>query len=56
MGYAAAARYCGMSAQTLRRLAEAGRLKVYRPTAARLVVFDRAELDEFIHGSQADQA
>jgi excisionase family DNA binding protein len=51
LSYPAAARYCGVSEQTLRRAVDAGRLRVYRPTGGRLVVFDRAELDEFIHGS-----
>jgi excisionase family DNA binding protein len=53
MGYKAAAIYCGMSEMTLRRLVEAGKLKTYRPTGGRLVVFDRAELDALIHGSGA---
>ena len=32
MNYQAAARYSGMSEMTLRRLVEADRLRVYRPT------------------------
>jgi excisionase family DNA binding protein len=56
LNYPAASRYCGISEQTLRRLVEAGRLKVYRPTGGRLVVFDRAELDEFIHDSGESEA
>jgi excisionase family DNA binding protein len=52
--YRAAAIYCGMSAQSLRRLVQTGKLKTYRPTGGRLVVFDRAELDAFVHSSGAE--
>ena len=51
LSYADAARYSGMSEQTLRRLVEAGRLRAYRPTGQRKVVFDRVELDALIQGS-----
>jgi excisionase family DNA binding protein len=51
LDYPAAARYSGMSEATLRRLVDSGRLKAYRPTGQRKVVFDRAELDEFIHST-----
>ena len=54
MSYADASRYSGMSEQTLRRLVEAGRLKVYRPTGSRKVVFDRLQLDELIQSSSHD--
>lgn len=50
--YPAAARYTGMSEQTLRRLVDQGRLKTYKPTGGRKVVFDRLELDELVQGSQ----
>jgi excisionase family DNA binding protein len=53
LNYPSAARYAGMSEQTLRRLVAARRLKVYRPTGARLTVFDRAELDDYIHGAKS---
>ena len=56
MPYREAARYTGMSEMTLRRQVEAGRLKVFRPTAGRLVVFDRDDLDRFVRGSNADAA
>ncbi|MHB1422136.1 MAG: helix-turn-helix transcriptional regulator [Gemmataceae bacterium] len=49
--YSAAARYTGMSEQTLRRLVEDGRLPVYRPTGGRKVVFDRFEIDKLIRGA-----
>jgi excisionase family DNA binding protein len=49
--YPAAASYSGMSVQTLRRLVESGRLKAYRPAGARKVVFDKVELDVYIHAS-----
>jgi excisionase family DNA binding protein len=42
--YAEAARYTGLSAQTLRRLVDAGRLRVARP-APRVVRFDLRDLD-----------
>jgi excisionase family DNA binding protein len=51
LSYPAAARYSGMSEQTLRRLVEAGRLKAYRPTGSRKVIFDVRELDELIQSS-----
>jgi excisionase family DNA binding protein len=53
MSYTQTSYYSGMSKQTLRRLVDAGQLKVYRPTGARLIVFDKIELDAFIHGSAA---
>ena len=54
-GYPAAARYSGLSEMTLRRLVEAGKLHVYRPTGSRKVVFDKAELDALIRGSAVEQ-
>jgi excisionase family DNA binding protein len=42
--------YTGLSVQTLRRLARAGRLQVYRPSPKRVVV-DREELDRLILSS-----
>jgi excisionase family DNA binding protein len=51
LSYADASRYSGMSEQTLRRLVDSGRLKVYRPTGGRKVVFDRHQLDELIQAS-----
>jgi excisionase family DNA binding protein len=56
MSYPVAARYCGMSAQSLRRAVSEGRLKVYRPTGRRLVVFDVRELDAFIRGEPEQAA
>jgi excisionase family DNA binding protein len=59
MAYPAAARYTGMSEQTLRRAVDAGKLKVYRPTrptGGRLVVFDVRELDAFIRGGPEQAA
>jgi excisionase family DNA binding protein len=54
-GYPAASRYSGLSEMTLRRLVEAGRLHVYRPTGERIVLFDPLELDALILGSAACQ-
>jgi excisionase family DNA binding protein len=50
-GYRAAAEYSEMSIATLRKLVEDGRLKAYRPTGSRKVVFDRGEIDRLIHES-----
>jgi excisionase family DNA binding protein len=54
-GYPAAARYSGLSEGTIRRLVEAGRLHVYRPTE-RKALFDRHELDALIQGRAATTA
>ena len=48
--YPTASRNCGMSQQTLRRMVEAGRLRAYRPTGGRKVVFDVRELDALVRG------
>jgi excisionase family DNA binding protein len=53
MNYPQASRYSGLSEMTLRRLVHAGHLKVYKPTGARLTVFDRIELDEFVRSGPA---
>jgi excisionase family DNA binding protein len=51
LNYADASRYTGMSEQTLRRMVDAGRVRVYRPTGGRLVLFDVRELDAFVRGN-----
>ena len=51
MSYRTASTYTGKSEMWLRRRVEAGELRVYRPGGGRTVVFDRLELDAFIHGS-----
>ncbi len=48
-GYAEAAAYIGVSVATLRRMADAGKLKNYR-VGEKLVRFDRLELDRFVRG------
>jgi excisionase family DNA binding protein len=53
-GYPAAARYTGLSETTLRRLVDAEKLHVYRPTE-RKILFDRVELDALIQGSVVEQ-
>jgi excisionase family DNA binding protein len=55
-GYRAAASYSEMSVATLRKLVEDGRLKAYRPTGSRKVVFDRGEIDRLIHDSATAQS
>lgn len=50
LNFGEAARYSGISAESLRRLVRAGRLRVFRPTE-RKVLIDRAELDAFIEAS-----
>jgi excisionase family DNA binding protein len=52
-GYPAAARYSGLSEMTLRRLVDAGKLRVYKPTGQRKVLLDRWELDALIQSSGA---
>jgi excisionase family DNA binding protein len=54
--YPEASRYAGLSAMTLRRLIEAGKLHAYRPTRSRKVLLDRLELDALIQASAAPQA
>jgi excisionase family DNA binding protein len=49
--YARAAAYASVSAQTLRRWVDSGRLRAYRPSE-RIVLFDVRELDLLIHGQQ----
>jgi excisionase family DNA binding protein len=48
LSYPQASRYSGMSESTLRRLVEAKRLRVFRPTSDRKVILDREELDKLI--------
>jgi excisionase family DNA binding protein len=55
MNFPAAARYTGMSEMTLRRLVNAGHLRTYKPTGSRLTVFDKIELDLFVHGTNAQE-
>ena len=50
LNYADAAKYCGLSPSTLRRLVEARKLQVYRPSE-RKVLLDRVELDSLILAS-----
>jgi excisionase family DNA binding protein len=50
LSYQEAAAYIGISTSSLRRAVGEGRLKVYRPSPAR-VVFDQRELDELVRGS-----
>lgn len=54
--YAAAVAYTGMSAMTLRRAVEAGRLKACRPEGQRAVRFDVRELDRFVRGNDEPTA
>ncbi|HWG41342.1 MAG TPA: helix-turn-helix domain-containing protein [Gemmataceae bacterium] len=48
--YAEAERYTRLSRWTLRRLAQAGKLRALHPSPGR-VVFDRCDLDEYMIGS-----
>jgi excisionase family DNA binding protein len=52
LGLPEAARYTGISEQTLRRMVRGGKLRLYAPTERRRVV-DRLELDALIQGSVA---
>jgi excisionase family DNA binding protein len=47
LDYRRAAKYSALSAATLRRMVEGGKLRAYRPHGRR-VVLDRVELDEVI--------
>jgi excisionase family DNA binding protein len=54
MGYREASAYSSLSVGTLRRLVESGRLRVYRPTGARKILFDKVELDQLVHSCAAN--
>jgi excisionase family DNA binding protein len=51
LNYNEAARYLSLSAQTLRRAVDAGRLRALRPGGSRCVRFAVADLDAFATGS-----
>ena len=53
LSYSEASEYCGVSAQTLRRAVDDGRLRAYRP-AGRTVLFAVRDLDRFIRGTVED--
>jgi excisionase family DNA binding protein len=48
LGFSGAARYLGTSMATVRRLVEAGQLRVYK-VGPKLCRFDKRELDELVH-------
>lgn len=53
LSYAAAAKYIGISAGTLRRMVDRGEVKAY-PVGERLIRFDRAELDQLVRGQACE--
>ena len=52
LGFPDAATYVGVSVGSLRRLVQAGRLRIYRPTPKRSVL-SRTDLDAFMESCAA---